>query len=182
MQKCIFFYLLSVVLLSCGGRRQQNEYPAIDVVGYIKGQLKLLDSIPYGILKVTEYQNGKSDSVYVKKNVLPGVLDPYLNESISKSALENDYIEKSFADAGTETVNITYDAKNKDAEINQIAIYVEPLDGTINRLYITGFFETENGVIKKQLLWKHNKGFQIISSGSLQTNDSTSVTEKYIWQ
>lgn len=182
MRKYVLSLLFGAILWGCGSSEKKNQYPAIDVVGYIKGQLKILDSIPYGILKITEYQDSRSDSVFIKKNELPGILQAFLSESISKSALEEDYVEKSFADAGTKTINITYDAKFKDAEINQIAIYVEPLDGTINRLYITGFFETENGVIKKQLLWKHNKGFQIISSGSLQTNDSTSVTEKYIWQ
>ena len=182
MYKCIIFLFVCLFIICCGNNQKKNEYPAIDVIGYIKGQLKLLDSIPYGILKVTELQGGRTDSVYIKKNELPGILKSFLSESISKTALEINYEEKSFADAGNQMINITYDAKDKEAVINQITIYVNPSDGNIRLLYINGFFESAGRPIKKQLLWTHNKGFQIISSEGSEHKEGNLITEKYIWQ
>ena len=182
MQKGLIYLIIAILLWSCKQKNGSSEYPAIDVVGYMKGQLKILDSIPYGILKITEIKDRKADSLYIKKDALYKLLSPFLSSEISQSLLETEYEEKVFADASTKKVNITYDAKNEDAKIHQVVVYMDPLKEEISLLYITGFFENSGGVIKKQLLWNHNKGFQIISVDSRAASDNRSYTEKIIWQ
>jgi hypothetical protein len=182
MHKFLFLLIVIFIFSDCKQQEQKNEYPAIDVIGYLKGQLKLLDTIPYGILKITEIKDKRADSSYIKKAELNRMLLPFFSEEISKSFLETNYEEKVFADAGSKKVNITYDARNKNATIHHIAVYMDPLTEQISLLYITGFFEESGRIIKKQLLWNHNKGFQIISVTDPTSSESNSFTERIIWQ
>jgi hypothetical protein len=171
------------MMLSCGNVKKKNEYPAINVTGYLKGQIKLLDSIPYGLLKVTANDKGKIDSVYITKKDVWNLVDPFLSATIDKEQLETDYTETSFADATIESVVITYDAKDKDAAINQITVYIRPDNGEINQIYITGYFTSGKQIMKKQLLWLHNQGCTIISSSTNESSTlSQTITEKLIWQ
>jgi hypothetical protein len=181
MRRILAYAVVFSVLYSCGNGSSKNKPPVINIIGYIKRELKLLDSIPYGIIKITEYGDQR-DSVYIKKNLLDSILDPFLRNSINPSDLESFYEEKSFADASTQAVNITYDAKNTEAEIRQIVIYINPSTGSIDQVYITGLFQTNDGIIKKQLLWMHNKGFQIISTDASSASKGISKIEKILWQ
>jgi hypothetical protein len=178
----IIYILCLGFLISCKESKKENKYDAIDVVGYIKGQLNLLDSIPYGLLKITEKNNGIGDSVYLTKKEVRQLIDPFINQNIKKDQLEKEYTESSFADATIESVVITYDAKKKDVPIHQITLYIRPDNGTINKVYINGNFESREWEGKKQLLWLNNKGFTIISSPSNDSSGTETITEKLIWQ
>lgn len=182
MKKFISSTLLVLTILSCKENSKDEAPPAIDVTGYLKGQLKLLDTVPYAILKITEKVDGKTDSVYLKKNELAEILAPFITDEINQDHLSKNYFEKSFADASTKTVNITYDAENKDASIHQVVIYVNPESGGIRQVYITGFFENKGSILKKQLLWLHDKGFQIISTSEGNADQTVYQIEKILWQ
>lgn len=175
--------VIAIMILSCGNAKKKNEYPAINVTGYLKGQIKLLDSIPYGLLKVTTNGDGKTDSVFITKKDVWNLVDPFLSASIDKEQLETDYTESSFADASIESVVITYDANDKNAEINQITVYIRPDNGEISKIYINGYFTSVKQIMKKQLLWMHNQGCTIISSATDGSSGlSKTITEKLIWQ
>ena len=155
---------------------------AIDVTGYLKGQLKFIDTVAYGLLKVTEKEGSAPDSVYLNKQQVKAMIEPFLSEEISKEELETAYSETSFADASTSFVTITYKSKEEPSVIQQVDVYIEPQSGDIQQLYITGFFNTPKGLIKKQILWFHNKGGQIITSPiEINSGNAAVVTERLIW-
>jgi hypothetical protein len=182
MDKIFTWILFLQILTGCKQKTDHEKAPAINVTGYLKGQLKLLDTIPYGILKITETGKGSPDSVYLKKDALAKMIAPFLSSEIDQVNLERNYEEKSFADVSTQSFNITYDTKNKESIIHQVVLYIDPASGNINQVYITGYIKSDNKLIKKQLLWMHNKGFQIISSFGEATNEGESVIEKIYWQ
>lgn len=173
---------LTGVCLTATACKSNQQTTAIDVVGHIKGDLRLLDSIPYGILKITEKGNQKPDSAYIKKADMWQLVTPFLSDEIRQDNLTDDYTETSFADATIHSVMITYEAKDKEHQINQIAVYVSPESGKINRIYITGFFDNEKWKGKKQLLWTGQKGITIISSREDDQSGSETITERIIWQ
>jgi hypothetical protein len=176
----IFIALLG--LFSCKESASKNEYPAIDVTGYLKGQLKFIDTVAYGLLKVTEKEGSAPDSVYLNKQQVKALVDPFLSEEISQEHLETNYTETSFADASTSFVTITYKTKKETSTFQQIDVYIEPQSGAIRQLYLTGFIDTPNGLTRKQLLWFHNKGGNIISTPmNNPPGNLPSITERLIW-
>jgi hypothetical protein len=184
MSKAIYYLILfsSFFIVACSGSKSKNEYPAIDVVGYIKGQMKTLDSVPYGLLKVTERSGKLPDSTYLNKASFRSHVTPFLLPGIEKSQLEASYEETSFADANLGYFVITYQAKKEDQEISQVVVYIRPDNNSIHQIYISGKFNPENEGEKKQLLWMHDKGCTIITSNELNSGSETPVTEKLIWQ
>jgi hypothetical protein len=168
-----------IIFMAC---KNNDQIPAIDVAGHIKGDLRKLDSIPYSLLKITEQNGGQPDSVYIKKADLWKLIDPFLSDEIKQENLSDHYTESSFADATIQSVMITYLAKEKDYQINQVAVYVNPENARINRIYITGFFDDENWKGKRQLMWTEQKGLTIISTKEDDKSGTETITEKIIWQ
>lgn len=179
MYKRIVFAVWIVFAFACKESSTKNQYPAIDVTGYLSGQLNLIDTVPYSLLKVTEKEGLTPDSMYLTKERARAMIAPFLSKEITQSQLEKNYIETSFADASTASVTISYKAKEEAAVIQQIDVYFDPPTGAIRQLYLTGFYNTETGLTKKQLLWFHNKGGQIINT-PMQGNGQT-IRERLIW-
>lgn len=169
-------------MFGCKESASKNEYPAIDVTGYLKGQLKFIDTVAYGLLKVTEKEGSEPDSVYLNKQQVKALVEPFLSAEISKAQLEKNYRETSFADATTSFITITYVTKENSSTFQQVDVYIEPQSGAIRQLYLTGFFDTPMGLIRKQLLWFHNKGGNIISTPiNNSSGNLPSITERLIW-
>jgi hypothetical protein len=182
INRYILFLLLLIILGACSNSKSNNKYPAIDVIGYIKGQIKILDSVPYGILKVTERSGQNPDSTYLDKKAFIEHVSPFLHASIDKERLGKEYTETSFADAGLGYVIITYQALEGNAPIQQVSVYIRPDNGSINQVYITGYINPKNELEKNQLLWMHNKGCTIITIQENNIAEPSSITEKIIWQ
>jgi hypothetical protein len=175
-------FIAAIFICSCSGSKSKNQYPAIDVTGYIKGQIKTLDSVPYGLLKVTERYGQLPDSTYLNKATFIGHIMPFLLPSIEKSQLEEAYEETSFADASIGYVVITYQAKKEDEAVRQIVVYIRPDNNSIHQVYISGNLNPKNQQEKKQILWMHNRGCTIITGNDDDTTSTSTVTEKLIWQ
>ena len=178
----IIFLWLVLLGVACKNSEKKSTYPAIDVVGYLKGQLKTLDSTPYGLLKVTEVPGKNPDSTYLNKVSLREHLTPFMIPSIAKEQLELKYRETSFADASIGYVVITYQAKDRDAPVSQIDVYIKPENNSIYQIYISGDLGSADQEEKKQLLWTHNKGCVIITGYDNDTTEKSTITEKIIWQ
>jgi hypothetical protein len=178
----IFWVFVWIIGFSCQDKKKNEVYPAIDVIGYLKGQLKTLDSVPYGLLKITELGGQKPDSVYLTKQQFISHVTPFLHPSIDKAHLESDYDETSFADAGLGYIIITYQSKGAQNPIDQIVLYIKPEQQTIHQVYITGHLNPDKENEKKQLLWMHDKGCTIFTTRDHQTEASTGLTERIIWQ
>ena len=164
------------------GCKSKNETPAIDVIGHIKADLRKLDSTPYSFLKITEKSSGQADSAYIKKSDVWQLITPFLSDEIQQDNLTAQYTESSYADATIQSVMITYQAKEKDAVIHQVAVYINPVNGQISRLHMTGLFDYDKWAGKKQLWWMGQQSFSIISTPVGDSTGSETVTEKIIWQ
>jgi len=178
---CSFFIIFWLLLLT-GACKYKSRIPAIDVIGYIKADMQVLDSMPYDLLKITEKGNRQADSVYINKSEVWQLLTPFLSDEIRQDNLTEHYTESSYADATIHSVTITYQAKKMDAVIHHVELYVNPLSGKISGLHITALFNDEKWTGKKQLWWIEQKGFSIISTPLDNNPDSETTVEKISWQ
>jgi hypothetical protein len=159
---CIFFF-------SCNGNNQQQPLTAVKdtaktqaffpVTSFLLGQLNEIDSMPVTPVKITSI-NGKTDSVWMKKQDIRAFAQPFLTPVIDSTSFTNLFSEKSFLDQTINAVTLTYDPKTNlpdSMHLNHWDVYINPQKGTVQRIYMVKT-QTANGEnITTQLTWEANK-------------------------
>lgn len=139
---------------------EQTFFP---VTEYIRSQLKELDTLPVTPLKIVE-ANGKTDSIWMKKEDIRPFAEPFLHPTIDSSTFKNLFTQISFLDQTINSVTLSYDPSGKLPDTLQLRrwdVYIDPQKNTIQRIYILKELNN-NGTIKTlQLTWKSNQWCKI---------------------
>jgi hypothetical protein len=161
-----FFFILlitGVLITACNQKKVTQQEKAITenknnffpVTQYLLGQLKELDSLPITPLKVTSI-NGKTDSVWLKRDQVRSFVQPFLNPVIDSISLSKYFAEKSFLDQTINAFTFSYDPVRQlpdSIELKRWDVYVDPATGKVNRVYIV---KQLNATPQQttQLIWK----------------------------
>jgi hypothetical protein len=184
MTKMNFNYvlLLSLILIiSCKSDKKENE-KHINVFGYIKGQLKHLDTVPYGILKIKQIDTVITDSVFIDVKKVREMVEPFMELEPDEDYFNDRFTQSVFGDATIGTITVSYLSKKNTEVIERMDVYANPSNGEIKQVYILKREDPEKKIGKQQLLWTHNKGFSIFESSVDKTGSERSITNKVIWQ
>lgn len=137
----------------------QESQPFFPVTDFLLGQLNEIDSMSVTPLKIT-IDNGKRDSVWLKKSDIRSFAKPFLSPLIDSMSLHEFFAEESFMDQTVNAVTLSYDPVKKlpdSMKLTHWDIYIDPQKGTVQRVYIVKE-ETANGAtLTTQLTWKANK-------------------------
>jgi hypothetical protein len=174
---------LLVELSSCREKQKSKQEEYIDVAAYLRGQLKYLDSVPHGYLKLTTADTLQPDSVYLTLQQVKDLVLGFIAPELEKDKFSERFEETSFADATLQTITITYRSVSPKNAVERIDVYVNPENGSIHRLYLVQAASSNEHTAKRQLLWTHNQGFTIITTHSREGQQTgSSLTEQVIWQ
>jgi hypothetical protein len=174
--------LLLFAFTSCKNNAKNKEQKSyIDVTGYMNGQLKYFDTVPFAFLKLTRKDTVFTDSQYIRKEQVQQIVKQFLVKEIEKGNFEENFEETTFADATLQMVTITYSANNKKPGVERIDVYVNPEEEKIRQLYMVRKKEQGDSTVNQQLLWRHNKSFTLITSVTNAAKQEKTVTEKIIW-
>lgn len=172
MQKLLkAIYCLPIFLLCACHGNESNEskqpqivtnteqsQPFFPVTDFLLGQLNEIDSMPVTPLKII-IDNGKRDSVWLKKSDIRPFAKPFLTPVIDSISLQNFFEEKSFMDQTINAITLSYDPITKlpdSMKLTHWDVYIDPEKGSVQRVYIVRE-EVINGVtITTQLTWKVN--------------------------
>lgn len=139
---------------------QQSFFP---VTGFILGQLKELDSLPVTPLKIVT-ANGKSDSLWLKREDIRVFVQPFLQPIIDTGNLRDLFTEKSFLDQTINAFTFSYDPSGllpDTLKLKRWDVYVDPQKNRIKRIYLVKE-EMVNGELQiTQLTWKANQWCKI---------------------
>lgn len=144
----------------------EKEYTFFAVTEYIRGQLSEMDSLPITPLKIV-IQNGRQDSVWMKKENIRPFAGPFLYPKIDSAYLNNFYEERSFLDQTINSITLTYEPINDSADYKTIIVYIDPAKNKVTRIYLVKETAGGTGNQTMQLTWKSNKWCKI-----------TTITEK----
>lgn len=137
----------------------QESQPFFPVTNFLLGQLNEIDNMPVTPLKIT-INNGKCDSVWLKKSDIRPFAKPFLSPIIDSISLHEFFEEESFMDQTINAVTLSYDPLKKlpdSMKLTHWDVYIDPQNGTVQRVYIVKE-ESANGVtLTTQLTWKVNK-------------------------
>lgn len=182
MQKLFSAFILIVLFAATGCKDKPAKEKAtfMDVAGYLKGQLGYLDTVPLALLKTTLKDTIYTDSVFIKKEQLRTLVEPYFQSQLEKENFENSFEETSFADATINTITLTYNAIDKNAPIQRIDVYVNPETEQIKKVYLIRQEIKNDTSVSQQLLWRHNTGCTFITTQQTKQQEIT-TNEKISW-
>ena len=168
-----FIILISISFYSCTQNNSQqipvtqadstDQQTFFPVTEYIRGQLHEIDSMPITPLKIISY-NGKTDSIWMKKEDIRPFSQPFLQPQIDTSNLKSLFSVKSFLDQTINAYTFSYDPISKLPDTLQLKrwdVYIEPVKNVISRIYIVKEIKVEGGIQTQQLTWKSNQWCKI---------------------
>ena len=198
MKILFFIAAISLVAVSCNNNKASNsninsishttDSVKIDsffpVTSFIKGQMRMLDSMPVTPLHTITINN-KIDSLWIKQSELKSFLSPFLSPEIRETNLVNFFKETSFNDQTLNAITFTYDPlKVLPDSISLIHwdVYIDPETGKVTKVYLVKNQSEKLGTLTLQLTWKTDKYAKIVTL----LNQPGGITklikeEKFIW-
>ncbi len=128
------------------------------VTSFIRGQILILDSLPVTPLQVTIIK-GKSDSVWLTKEALMPLLEPFLNPVINETNWSGYFKETRFNDQTINAITFTYDPEEiipDSIALRHWDVYVDPETGNVTKVYIVKQQKDSNQTFTQQLTWQTN--------------------------
>jgi hypothetical protein len=173
MNKYYFIFLLIYILHSCtnnhsapisnseiGEHKTDSFFP---VTSFIRGQIITLDSLPITPLKITTIK-GKIDSVWLPKNELAKIFQPFISPVINETNLTTYFTETKFNDQTLYAVTFTYDQLNvlpDSITLRHWDVYIHPETGKVIKVYIVKELKENSKRYTQQLTWQTDKTAKI---------------------
>jgi hypothetical protein len=175
MQKAVLSSILFIFFLYTSCTEQQSkisQQPVKDsaqeqtffpVTGYIRGQLREIDSLPVTPLKIVSY-DGKQDSIWMKRKDIRPFAEPFLHPAIDTANLKELFTVRSFLDQTINAFTFSYDPVGPLPDTLQLRrwdVYIDPGKNTITRIYIVKEANISGKTQTMQLTWKSNQWCKI---------------------
>ena len=186
----IFFACTALWLIvsSCGnntaGSDQETPPPNsfFPIAEYVKGEIKIVDSLPVGIMKKTITKK-RRDSTFIERPEFDSLASAFTTSALEKANLENQYKEHSFMDETTGYFTFTYEPKIQNAQYERIDVLVKPGDPAdkVNSIYLKKSSVQNDTVINERLYWKANTSFSITKEKKYKEQDPVVEQLLVIW-
>ena len=155
------------------------------VTSYLKGQIIILDSLPITPLQITTIK-GKSDSVWIPKNDMKKLLDPFLSARINETNLVEFFTETKFNDQTLNAITFTYDPSRiipDSISLRHWDIYINPETGIVEKVYIVKNSKEGKNNFTQQLTWKSNEMAKITTILNKEDGNKELLKEVvYTWK
>ena len=194
MQK-IFFFLFSVSFLifsSCHSKNSSNNDAGkispdsasiFPVTSFLKGQLRIIDSMPTSPLKLV-ISHGKTDSIWLKRDEVRADAAPFLLPEIDSVSMSPFFSEKSFLDQTINAFTFSYDPKTvlpDSLHLTHWDVYINPQTGEVQRVYLVKETVEDNKNITTQLTWVTDGWYGIRTITQKPGTEPDIKEEKMIW-
>ena len=185
----IFLLSAGIMLAACGSHqpvqeRKEAEAPKsyFPVQDYIRGEIKLIDSTPVGILRKFTSASRK-DSGFISSPEFHQLAGEFTSDQLSKSALEKGYTESAFNDQTTGYFTMTYLPVDASAPFRRIDVLVKPGQPAdrVNSIYLEKEYTQGDTLINEKLLWKANSNFRITKEKKYKDQNPAVEQLSVIW-
>jgi hypothetical protein len=182
---CISAFLL--LLLSCKEKTpavQGKKY--ISVPSLIKAQIASIDTSLFVIRKILIYDSARSDTTFINRENFSKEAHDFLElPDLADNRIAKDYKQDSaIYEESLNRVIISYTAVDPDVELRREQVLITPsaVEGDkINSIIATTFHADRNGSVQKEMLWRMDKSFQVVTTTQLPGKPETSTTVKLTW-
>ena len=180
---------ITLVLFSCKSAPDQQQANAsssndstvfFPVHEYFAAEMKDIDSTPYFLYKITEH-NGLRDSTTISKKQLDEWAKPFLQINTNDASFKKNYTENVFNDVSTNSITLTYSAKDKALPVQSIEVLLKNDNQQVKRIFISSVYNHGDTVIINKMGWKTGESFYINRSKQLQGTPDQSEANSIIW-
>lgn len=187
--------VLLFALISCTQKKQSNTIvdqnitkEKIDsffpVTSFLKGELVSIDSLPITPLYKINIK-GKADSLWLKKEDIRKMLQPFVSEEINETNLATLFKESKFSDLSLNAITFTYDPIEKlpdSLHLRHWDVYVNPETGVVSKIYLIKTYTENKKNITQQLTWQTGLWAKIVSIENKPDGSAEILKEEtFIW-
>ncbi len=194
MMKFYLPIITALFIFSCNNAKTNTEtasnafseldttinFPTIFPVGeFLKGQIMEIKKSNARLLKIT-VNNGKSDSIWLKKEQLDVLFNEFYTPLIDSASYSPFFKESKFFDQSINAITLTYDVENNLPDTipwKHWDIYIDPESNQVKRIFLVKKIAPDK---IRQLTWlpgKSCRGITIINNSS--TEDEVTVKWSY---
>ena len=187
-QRCLyrqtpFIPLLLFCLLLFSGCREKEEGNCRDyypLQGFIRTELKALESLPIAVSRYTTRDLAKTDTSVIGIPDFSRLVDSLIRPDISLEPLCRSYKETVFMDETLNRVTLTYTPLKASPEIRKLDILIEPETEKVKSFYLEKQAEGEDGTLMK-MNWTAGKSFQISYIAAAGNKAPAERLERFVW-
>lgn len=153
------------------------------VTNFLKGQLKMLDSMEITPLKMIT-SNGKTDSIWLKRKDIRPEAASFLTPLVDSASMSSLFSEKSFLDQTINSYTFSYDPRGKlpdSIKLTHWDVYMSPQTNSVTRIYMVKENVGNDTDVTTQLTWFVNKWFSIRTIKQPKGKQPEITEEKMIW-
>ncbi len=185
MKKMLVPFLITAFLFSCKNKELDSTKAYFSVVGYLKSEVKKIDSMPLQFTKITSEQNKTDTSVITKQE-----FHKYVNEFLSLPDIAtpdkmDEYSEANDFDEILNNVLLMYTAKQEDEIVRNQTIMMQPDDignTHVKTILVTTEQSDKDSTVVKNMTWHIDKRFQIVTKTNKQGQPEKITTTVISWQ
>ena len=155
-------------------------FPVLD---FLKGDIRLVDSLSAGIQKYTVI-DGKTDSSYIPLEEFNRIAKEFLPEVLNKEPFEKNYKETSFFDQSTQLYTFTYSTDNKDLDVQRVDVLINNGEGfdKVKSVYIEKYIISADTSTVKKMYWKAGRSLLINSETIRASNNPEQKQLRVVWR
>ncbi len=185
MNKMLVPFLITAFLFSCKNKELDSTKAYFSVVGYLKSEVKKMDSMPLQFTKITSEQNKTDTSVITKQE-----FHKYVNEFLSLPDIAtpdkmDEYSEANDFDEILNNVLLMYTAKQEDEIVKNQTIMMQPDDignTHVKTILVTTEESDKDSTVVKNMTWHIDKRFQIVTKTNKPGQPEKITTTVISWQ
>ena len=178
--------LFVLIMIACNGPAKKksdetsNYFPVND---FILSEIKLIDSLPVGIMK-KQTSGNQTDSGYIQLPEFHTLSKAFINPELEKGKFEENYSETSFGDETTGFFTFTYEPKNNKVNVTRLDVLAKQgaASDKLHSIYMEKRYVNKDTSITEKLYWKSNISFSIYKEKRAGTDTSAKVEKlEVIW-
>lgn len=199
MNKLLFFCVIALFTTTIGCNNTNNDTATKEekegnedstnkakgffpVTSFLKGQLIILDSLPITLM-YTVTSNKKTDTIWLKKEQVRPLLNPFIADEITATNLMPFFKETKFKDETINAITYTYTPTQPlpdTINLKHWDMYINPETGTVQKIYLVKEKTINNEVLITQLIWQTNKWAKITTLKKKVTGETSILKEEKI--
>ena len=155
----------------------KEHYP---VMGYVKSELRRLDSMPLAVIKYTTIHH-HTDIAILEKKDFSAIAVQLFSPDISVAPLKAQYDEVSFIDASLGTISLTYVATNDTVPVRKADVLLNQNTTAVRTIYIEKISRIADSTVTQKILWTANKSCLVTTIVQKAGMPERVTEEKYVW-
>jgi hypothetical protein len=189
VKRIIFLpFIIATVLpfASCKTKKKEEGKPFISVPSVIKEQIKQIDTSLFVIRKILILDSTHMDTSFIKREDFAKEAQDFMDlPDLADRKIARDYKQDSAVyEESLNRVILTYTATDPDVPLRSEQILISPsvlVGDKISTIIATTFKTDRNGSVQKEMLWRIDKSFQVVTTTQLPGQPEKISTVRISW-